>query len=100
MACSSRSATPEMADVGNGAADQRQGDGVADQGADTVLPDLMPEADTHDMDVVDMNVDILDLQVDTDASCVPVCGGAVCGDDGCGGSCGQCDLGTTCQQGQ
>lgn len=28
--------------------------------------------------------------------CVPTCGDRVCGDDGCGGSCGTCDKGTAC----
>jgi MYXO-CTERM domain-containing protein len=28
--------------------------------------------------------------------CVPACGNAVCGDDGCGGSCGNCAPGMTC----
>ena len=30
------------------------------------------------------------------AGCVPSCGGKECGDDGCGGSCGQCGAGTVC----
>ncbi len=34
------------------------------------------------------------------SSCVPMCGSNVCGDDGCGGSCGTCSGGTTCQGGQ
>ena len=29
--------------------------------------------------------------------CTPQCGGVDCGDDGCGGSCGTCPGGTTCQ---
>jgi len=33
-------------------------------------------------------------------SCVPVCGAKVCGDDGCGGSCGSCGADETCQGGQ
>ena len=32
--------------------------------------------------------------------CVPNCSGKVCGDDGCGGSCGECQPGETCQLGQ
>jgi uncharacterized protein YkwD len=31
--------------------------------------------------------------------CAPSCGGAQCGDDGCGGMCGTCDAGETCQGG-
>ena len=33
--------------------------------------------------------------VDT-SSCVPACEGKVCGDDGCGGTCGTCEEGVTC----
>ena len=32
--------------------------------------------------------------------CEPSCAGKTCGDDGCGGSCGACDAGTTCDAGQ
>jgi len=32
-----------------------------------------------------------DTYVDPDAPCVPDCTGRVCGDDGCGGSCGECE---------
>jgi hypothetical protein len=40
----------------------------------------------------------LDVLPDTDA-CKPVCGGAECGDDRCGGSCGTCTGGKVCQTG-
>ena len=39
------------------------------------------------------------LSVDAAAACVPSCGGAECGDDGCGGSCGTCQGGQSCDQG-
>ncbi len=29
---------------------------------------------------------------DTDCACIPACAGVQCGDDGCGGSCGQCTV--------
>lgn len=32
--------------------------------------------------------------------CVPNCGAAECGPDGCGGSCGACDNGAACEEGQ
>lgn len=32
--------------------------------------------------------------------CAPSCGGRVCGDDGCGGSCGTCSGGQTCSGGK
>ncbi|NOZ87938.1 MAG: LamG domain-containing protein [Deltaproteobacteria bacterium] len=31
--------------------------------------------------------------------CTPDCKGRECGDDGCGGSCGECDIGSTCFMG-
>ena len=31
--------------------------------------------------------------------CTPNCAGKACGDDGCGGSCGTCSVGKTCQGG-
>ncbi|MEC9072628.1 MAG: agmatine deiminase family protein [Myxococcota bacterium] len=34
------------------------------------------------------------------SQCTPACGGRVCGEDGCGGSCGACLDGTTCSNGQ
>lgn len=37
---------------------------------------------------------------DPDCSlCVPSCGSAECGDNGCGGSCGECSLGDSCNAG-
>lgn len=33
-------------------------------------------------------------------NCCPNCNGKICGDDGCGGSCGTCVTGNTCQAGQ
>lgn len=36
----------------------------------------------------------------TGCSCTPSCGGAVCGNDGCGGSCGSCTAPDVCQGGQ
>lgn len=33
------------------------------------------------------------------ASCTPSCTGKTCGDNGCGGGCGTCGVGTTCQLG-
>ncbi|PIN77519.1 hypothetical protein COV15_01875 [Candidatus Woesearchaeota archaeon CG10_big_fil_rev_8_21_14_0_10_34_12] len=36
----------------------------------------------------------------TPSSCTPSCSGKECGDDGCGGSCGTCNIGYTCQSNQ
>lgn len=33
------------------------------------------------------------------ATCTPSCSGSVCGDDGCGGSCGSCSTGYACSSG-
>ena len=33
---------------------------------------------------------------DAEAECMPMCDGMVCGDDGCGGSCGECPEGESC----
>jgi len=48
------------------------------------------------------NCDSWENEVDCpeDCSCVPDCAGNVCGDDGCGGSCGTCDPGNSCEVGQ
>jgi len=32
----------------------------------------------------------------SDAACTPACDGRACGDDGCGGSCGTCEAGASC----
>ena len=37
--------------------------------------------------------------VPDDLGCVPQCAGKACGPDGCGGICGTCEAGTTCQSG-
>ena len=34
-----------------------------------------------------------------DPTCVPECGASVCGPDGCGGECGVCELGQSCEAG-
>jgi hypothetical protein len=34
------------------------------------------------------------------AQCTPACTGKLCGDDGCGGSCGSCKTGTSCSAGK
>ena len=41
------------------------------------------------------SANVVSLQV----QCQPQCGGKVCGNDGCGGSCGDCPNGTSCQGG-
>ena len=34
--------------------------------------------------------------IECPGACAPDCSGKVCGDDGCGGTCGACDVGTAC----
>ena len=41
-----------------------------------------------------------DGDADQDGACEPDCAGRVCGDDGCGGTCGSCTGEQTCEQGQ
>ena len=41
-----------------------------------------------------------EFPLECSASCVPSCENMVCGDDGCGGICGTCGDGTTCDAGQ
>ena len=38
-------------------------------------------------------------EVQVELVCVPDCSNADCGDDGCGGTCGQCEFGFECQEG-
>ncbi len=38
--------------------------------------------------------------IEDGGACTPSCAGKTCGDDGCGGSCGSCDAGQTCNAGQ
>ena len=46
--------------------------------------------------------DLDDIKVtgDSGSSCTPSCGSNVCGSDGCGGSCGTCGSGYSCESGQ
>lgn len=37
--------------------------------------------------------------LDGECVCIPQCDGKECGDDGCGGQCGQCDFGCVCADG-
>lgn len=50
----------------------------------------MPDARPADAAAPDATVD---------AGCQPACGRLVCGDDGCGGSCGDCEAGERCSAG-
>lgn len=69
--------------------------------ADTPEPDvdegdLPDDPDVRDSDVPDVP-DVPDAPEDVEPDlCEPDCFGKVCGDDGCGGSCGECDQGQAC----
>jgi hypothetical protein len=43
---------------------------------------------------------ILRVKAEVSSSCQPNCAGKACGDDGCGGSCGQCSAPATCKLGK
>jgi formylglycine-generating enzyme required for sulfatase activity len=64
---------------------------------DTGLPELPP---VTGKDVIDVSTETVELRTDdtTDTTdvCIPDCADKECGDDGCGGSCGQCDDGDVC----
>ena len=45
-----------------------------------------------------MCVELADMVCGAGCACIPACDGAVCGDDGCGGTCGTCTSGV-CQSG-
>jgi len=62
------------------------GDALPDSFTDTILTDV-PGDDTTDASPVD---------VPPDGPCVPSCSGTECGDDGCGGTCGNCDDSNLC----
>ena len=76
------------------------GDGFKVQSADCPLgtdcddtdANVKPTSAEIPGDGVDNNCD---GQIDN-TSCQPNCSGKVCGDDGCGGSCGECQAGATC----
>ena len=82
------------ASVGCGEAEQKTDDGAPERDAaadDNAQP---PDADAPDVDDAEDSVDIEEVDV-----CVPNCDGRLCGDDGCGNSCGQCATGQECEDG-
>lgn len=60
--------------------------------------------DTETGDGLDVDPDqaesLFDAEDITPDVCVPVCGMSICGEDGCGGLCGECAAGFTCQWGE
>ena len=88
-----------------GATSNADGDGTTSPGTDTVAPSLpdgrggggadgTTKDDTESADVAtapDGGVDTAPVDV-----CQPDCGARVCGDDGCGGTCGACGDGEAC----
>ena len=64
-----------------------------------VLQDINDVADELDISLPPEVEDTADLQEETDI-CPSSCDGKECGDDGCGGSCGECADNKECQDGQ
>ena len=62
--------------------DAKQPDLPGDQVA---LPDNVPDG------AGDVAIDISNLDIPPDEVCIPDCTDMACGDDGCGGSCGECE---------
>jgi hypothetical protein len=100
---------PDVVATDVGPADLAQPDVVApDVGlADLALPDLVaPDIEPADLaqpDVVAPDVGLADLalpDIAADALCASACADKECGDDGCGGSCGECDDYLQCDAGQ
>ena len=62
------------------------------------LEDLELPADLEEVipEIQDTGVEVADVEPDV---CAPHCDGAVCGADGCGGTCGECKSNWTCQSG-
>ena len=63
--------------------------------ADAPAPDQQDAIEPDQQDSV--ATDLLDL-VDEEAPCIPDCTDLECGDDGCGGSCGNCDDDNDCTE--
>ena len=72
--------------------------GEADAGADGLDSHVdggtNPDSGAQDVPPADTSLDVLPPDV-----CVPACAGKQCGDDGCGGSCGNCPADQSCQDG-
>lgn len=73
-------------DPGTTCLDESDGSGDPGCHCDNITDGICPEPSCVD------DLDCLD--------CTPSCGGVVCGDNGCGGSCGSCGLGETCSAGR
>ncbi|MEE2903931.1 MAG: hypothetical protein VYC39_16510, partial [Myxococcota bacterium] len=77
---------------------------VADGGNNAVVDSAaQPDASdtiTSDAQVMDAQTQTMDagsmMSLPDAGPCVPQCQGKQCGDDGCGGSCGECTMGQTC----
>ena len=51
-----------------------------------------------DVDLVDFSIFQFSFTGPMTPCCVPICTGRVCGDDGCGGSCGTCGGSEVCNE--
>ena len=73
-------------------------DTVTDTGSQDTTPadDATPAEDTF---LADDTAGPADTFVPEDTTCTPNCAGLACGDDGCGGTCGTCAAGESCEAG-
>lgn len=80
------------------------GGGDTDQGNldhSVTFPDPgPPEVNGNDEGPLDPGPPIDSCEATDSCPCVPNCLGRICGDDGCGGTCGTCDMGKVCNDGQ
>ena len=92
VACSTNSNTAPTLDSGGNADAEVPRDTVP--GIDT-LPDVLPDLAPVDIAEEDHKADVVEETFPPDL-CVPDCADKKCGDDGCGGSCGECEEGQYC----
>lgn len=99
MACSSLgkeevqadTATPDLRTLDIVTPDNRGGESETITGKDGTTPDItdaVVEADADD--ITEIIPDQTETLEEVDQGCTPNCDGKECGDDGCGGECGEC----------
>lgn len=105
--------TPDAQVDGKITGDSMRADGKGDiHPVDIGGTDVMDAGDTNADSKESIAVDIIELRdvtdvvesvdaqdIQNDTECIPQCDVAVCGDDGCEGSCGECGASETCHAG-
>ena len=56
--------------------------------------------DQVDVEEVEIGIDVSELEIHEEDVCTPDCDGKECGDNGCGGTCGECGENQECDEGQ